>query len=244
MRLETSRICSLFALGLFASSLKAGELQTYTLDPVHTRIVFAIDHAGFSKAMGAISGSTGTLRFDRDDWRSAHLEVTVPLPRLDMGDAKWTAAVLASNLLDGKRHPETRFISNQIEPVDADHAKVCGDLTLRGVTRPLCMDVTLNALKRHPLPPFHRTAGFSATATLSRKDFGIDAWPKVIGDTVSLLIEAEAVRARAEPESTPPVEPGTTPPAEEGATGREPEPPVPASEEPEPVSPPPAGAHR
>ena len=59
------------------------------------------------------------------------------------------------------------------KPVDATHAKVCGELTLRGVTRPLCLDVTLNAVKRHPLPPFRRTAGFSATGALSRADFGI-----------------------------------------------------------------------
>ncbi len=176
-----------------------GRNGDYTLDPVHTRVVFTVEHAGFSKAMGTISGSTGTLRFDRDDWRSAQLDVTVPLTRLDLGDDKWNTAVLGSNLLDGKRYPEARFVSSTIEPVDADHAKVCGDLTLRGVTRPVCMDVTFNALKRHPLPPFRRTAGFSATATLSRKEFGIEAWPTVIGDSVSLMIEAEAVRGRRMP---------------------------------------------
>ena len=55
------------------------------------------------------------------------------------------------------------------------------------------MDVTFNQLKHHPLPPFRRTAGFSATTTISRKDFGITAWPGVIGDTVTLRIEAEAL---------------------------------------------------
>ena len=180
-----------------AGSAQAAGVETYAIDPVHTRVVFLVEHAGFSHAMGAISGSSGTLRFDRDDWRSASLDVTVPVSRLDLGDAKWNAAVLASNLLDAKRHPEARFVSQQVDGVDADHARVCGELTLRGVTGPLCMDVTFNALKRHPLPPFHRTAGFSATATLSRKAFGITAWPNVIGDEVRLLIEAEAVRHRA-----------------------------------------------
>jgi polyisoprenoid-binding protein YceI len=180
-----------------AGAANAAGPETYALDPVHTRVVFLVEHAGFSHAMGAVSGSSGTLRFDRDDWRSAQLDVTVPLTRLDLGDAKWNAAALASNLLDGKRYPEARFVSTQVEPVDAEHARVCGDLTLHGVTGPVCMEVTFNALKRHPLPPFRRTAGFSATATLSRKAFGIDAWPSVIGDEVKLLIEAEAVRSRA-----------------------------------------------
>lgn len=191
----------------------AGGADRYALDPVHTRVVFTVDHAGFSRALGTISGSTGTLLFDRDDWRSARLEVTVPLTRLDLGDAKWNAAVLAPGLLDGERHPQARFVSGRVEPVDADHARVCGELSLRGATRPVCLDVRFNALKRHPLPPFRQTAGFSATARLSRLEFGIDAWPTVIGDTVDLIIEAEAVRTRPqadEADAAPaPEEPGS-----------------------------------
>lgn len=175
--------------------VRAAGPVTYALDPMHTRVLFAISHAGFSKALGAVSGSTGTLLFDRDDWRSARLDVRVPVARLDLGDPKWNSAALAANLLDGERHPEARFVSRTVEPVDAEHAQVCGDLTLRTVTRPLCLDVTFNQLKRHPLPPFRRTVGFSATATLSRADYGIDAWKSVIGDCVELRIEAEAVRS-------------------------------------------------
>jgi polyisoprenoid-binding protein YceI len=208
-------VCAL-ALCALAPGARAAGSGTYALDPVHTRVMFAISHAGFSKALGTVSGSTGTLSFDRDDWRSARLDVRVPIARLDLGDAKWNAAALASGLLDGERHPEARFVSDRIEPVDADHAQVCGQLSLRGRTRPLCMDVTLNALKRHPLPPFRRTAGFSATATLSRAEFGIDAWKSVIGDSVELRIEAEAVRERnaGEPDDDAPAPSGpeTAPP--------------------------------
>ena len=197
-----------------AGAANAAGPETYSLDPVHTRVVFLVEHAGFSHAIGAVSGSSGTIRFDRDDWRSAQLDVTVPLTRLDLGDAKWNAAALASNLLDGKRYPEARFVSTQVEPIDAEHAKACGNLTLHGVTGPVCMEVTFNALKRHPLPPFRRTAGFSATATLSRKAFGIDAWPSVIGDEVKLLIEAEAVRSRAAQDGNEARDPIESAPAE------------------------------
>jgi polyisoprenoid-binding protein YceI len=237
-------VLAFVALASFASGTLAGELETYMLDPVHTRVVFTVEHAGFSKAMGTISGNTGTLRFDSDDWRSAQLDVTVPLTRLDLGNDKWNTAVLGSNLLDGKRYPEARFVSTTIEPVDADHAKVCGDLTLRGVTRPVCMDVTFNALKRHPLPPFRRTAGFSATATLSRKEFGIETWPTVIGDSVSLMIEAEAVRSRGDDDNAKPgapepeiVLPAESPPAEDDALPVEPDSPEPPSTEEQPKLP-------
>ncbi|GAB3364025.1 YceI family protein [Lysobacter rhizosphaerae] len=240
--------CLLACALLSAAGAAQAETATYSLDPVHTRVVFLVEHAGFSHAMGSISGSSGTLRFDRDDWRSAQVDVTVPLTRLDLGDAKWNASVLGTNLLDGKHHPEAHFVSNQVEGIDADHAMVCGDLTLRGVTQPVCMDVTFNALKRHPLPPFHRTAGFSATAVLSRKAFGMTAWPTVIGDEVKLLIEAEAARgqgegreapAAAEPapaeECQPDRESETAPPA---STDCQPSP-QPASPQPEPDQPPP-----
>jgi hypothetical protein len=87
-------------------------------------------------------------------------------------------------------------VSNRVEPVDASHAVVVGTLTLNGVAQEVRLDVTFNQLRHHPLPPFRRTAGFSATTMLSRKAFGITDWPSVIGDSVELRIEAEAVRAR------------------------------------------------
>lgn len=184
----------------------------YALDPVHTRVLFAIEHAGFSKALGTVSGSSGTLVFDPDDWTSARLQAQVPLQRLDLGDEKWNRAALARNLLDGERYPEARFVSTRIEPIDATHARVFGELSLHGVSREIALEVTLNALKRHPLPPFRRTVGFSATATLQRADFGIDAWPSVIGATVELRIEAEATRqGRAEPDGPAQAAPTDTP---------------------------------
>ncbi|WP_026143376.1 YceI family protein [Xanthomonas sacchari] len=216
---------SLVALLLALPGAALAAPAQYALDPVHTRVLFAIEHAGFSKALGTVSGSTGTLVFDPDDWRSARLQARVPLQRLDLGDEKWNRAALAHNLLDGEHYPEAQFVSTRVEPIDAQHAKVIGQLTLHGVTREVTLDVTLNAVKRHPLPPFRRTAGFSATTTLQRADFGISSWPSVIGGTVELRIEAEATReggVKAEPDpapGTPPAAPtdtSTAPAAQDG----------------------------
>lgn len=184
-------LCAL--LGAVANA--AGQVRTYALDPVHTRVMVAVDHAGFSRALATVSGSTGTLRFDPDAWESARLEARVPLQQLDLGDPDWNRAALASGLLDAGRHPEAVFTSQRVEPLSASRARIHGELTLRGVTRPVTLEATLNALKRHPMPPFRRTAGFSAVGMLSRSDFGITAWPGVIGDLVELRIEVEAVHA-------------------------------------------------
>jgi polyisoprenoid-binding protein YceI len=184
------------ALLLAAAAPAFAQAQRYELDPVHTRVMFALSHAGYSQAIGTVSGSTGTFAFDPQDWRSARVEVSVPMARLDLGDAKWNKAALAANLLNARDHPDATFSSSRIEPIDDRHASVFGTLTLHGVAREVKLDVTFNQLKRYPLPPFRRTVGFSATTAISRKDFGIDAWPTVIGDRVELRIEAEGRRAR------------------------------------------------
>lgn len=192
---RSARILALMVLPCLTISVPArAAAGEYQLDPVHTRVMFAVEHAGFSRAIGTVSGSSGTLIFDSDDWKAARLEVTVPLSRLDLGDEDWNRAVGKSSLLNVNDFPAATFTSTTIEPIDPQHASVYGLLTLRGVTREVKLDVTLNAVKRHPMPPFRRTAGFSATARISRADFGITAWKNVIGDDVELRIEAEAVR--------------------------------------------------
>jgi polyisoprenoid-binding protein YceI len=188
--LRATLLCLLAAAAFTARAERAH----YALDPVHTRVLFAVSHAGFSHALGTVSGTTGTLEFDPDDLGSAHVEASVPLARLELGDEKWNAA--ATKLLAAKAHPVATFVSTRVEPIDASHATVIGTLTLNGIAQEVRLDVTFNQLRRHPLPPFRRTAGFSATTMLSRKAFGITDWSSVIGDAVELRIEAEAARAR------------------------------------------------
>jgi polyisoprenoid-binding protein YceI len=167
----------------------------YAIDPVHTRVQFALDHAGFSRAIGTVSGSTGTIEFTPGDWSTARVDVSVPLQRLELGDAAWNRAALG--ILDADRHPVARFVSDRVEPIGPWAARVCGALTLHGATRDTCLDVQFNRLARYPLPPFHRVAGFSASGHLQRSDFGIDDWTSLVGDTVELRIEAEARQSGA-----------------------------------------------
>ena len=203
----------LFALVPATAGVRAEE-ATYTLDPVHTRVMFSVSHAGFSNPMGTISGTTGTLVFDPDDWSKARVEAKIPLQRLEFGDDKWNRAVLANTFLDAEHHPEAVFVSTKIEPIDATRATVIGTLTLRGVTRPVRLDVVLHQVKRHPMPPYRRTAGFSATGKLSRALFGINAWPSVVGDEVEIRLEVEAARSRggADDSAAPPAPATTMPP--------------------------------
>ena len=194
------RLSALLAL-LACLPAVAGEPARYAFDPVHTRVMFAIDHAGFSKAIGTISGSQGSLHFDVEDWASARLDVVVPMHRLDMGDSGWSASVFAPRFLDVKRHPQARFVATDgLQRQLANRGRACGQLTLRGVTRPLCLDIVMNKAGRYPLPPFRRTIGFSATATLKRSDYGMTSWQSLVGDDIELRIEAELFRQDGEDE--------------------------------------------
>lgn len=188
------RAGSAAALVLLAGIAAPGHAEParYALDPVHTRVLVVVGHAGYSKAMGTVSGSEGVLVHDPDDWRRSRIDASVPLSRLDFGDAGWNAAV--GRMLGTDAHPVARFVSGQGGATidDTGARALCGELTLHGVTRPLCMQVEANRLGRYPMPPFRLTAGFSATATLRRSDFGIDDWPRTVGDEVMLRIEAEA----------------------------------------------------
>jgi polyisoprenoid-binding protein YceI len=179
------------ALALLALAPGAVRAERFAIDPVHTRIGFQVSHAGFSSPIGTFSGARGTLDFEPADWGKSQVDVRVPVATLELGDAGWDKRILDGTFFDAKKYPEARFVSTQVEAQGKDEAIVTGDLTLHGVTRPLQLRVKFNKLARHPLT-FRRTAGFSATATLSRKDFGMDNWGKLVGDEVRLVLEVEA----------------------------------------------------
>ena len=183
------------ALALWLLPASPARAERFAIDPVHTRIAFQVSHAGFSFPVGSFSGASGVLDFDRADWKQARVEVKFPVSSLELGDAEWQRKILDPTFFDAKQFPEARFVSTKVEPTGTDTADVTGELSLHGVTRPVVLHVKLNALARHPLS-LRRTAGFSATGTLSRKDFGMEHWAKVVGDEVRLMLEVEATRDR------------------------------------------------
>ena len=203
--------CVFFALlATLATSTVAAKSEHFAIDPVHTRIVFKVDHLGYSKSIGTFSGANGTLDFDRDDWHSAKVSVAILLDKLDMGDPVWKDKVLSTSLLGVKQQPVARFVSTSVEPGTGDRALIHGTLSLHGHDSPVTLDAHLNALKRDSLT-FKRTIGFSATTTLSRKALQVDGYPDAIGDAVDVQIEVEAEVAKNQaPEAT------TAPPANGG----------------------------
>lgn len=178
--------------------------DAWRVDPVHTQILFMIDHQGFNRSLGLFKVSSGSLQFDPDDWTTARLDVSVDTASLLLGDAKWEEAVRSWRFLDVKRWPQARYRSRTVEKRDDGSALVRGELELHGKTRPLDLSFRLNKLANDPYT-FKRTAGFSATAAFARSDYGMDKVLSAVGDTVELRIEAAFVRDRdAKDDPAPP----------------------------------------
>lgn len=183
------------ALGVSAMTRAAASVPEWRLDPTHSRVVFDVDHAGFSYSLATLSAPTGRLRYDPEGWDGAEATIELAVDRLDFGDADWNRTMLGRRWFRAEDFPTIRFRSTRVEAIDARHARVHGELTVRATTAPVVLDVHRNGLRRHPLT-LRRTVGFSATAELDRRAFGLDGSPTLIGSTVRVRIEVEAVRTR------------------------------------------------
>ena len=173
-----------------AAAHAAGDGWRY--DTVHSQVVFSISHNGYSRPFGRLHIARGWLRFDPNDWSTAATELDIDLASLDMGDADWNKAVCKPALLDCANHRYAHFRSTGVERKDDRHGVLHGELTLRGVSRPLDLSFTFNRAAR-TIYDAHKVAGFSATGSLDRNDFGITAFPNSIGTHVSVWLELEAI---------------------------------------------------
>jgi polyisoprenoid-binding protein YceI len=191
----------LLPLMLFAGPAGA-KPEHFRIDPVHTRVAFQVSHAGFSNPIASFSKSQGELDFDPDDVAADKVDVRIPIATLDLGDSDWQGKILDATFFNAKKFPEAHFVSTQVEKTGDNAYTIDGTLTLHGVSHPVQLQATFNALKRHPLT-FRRSIGFSASATLKRSDFGMAAWKSLIGDEVHVLIEVEAQKASKTGEPEP-----------------------------------------
>ena len=168
------------------ANVVAGE---YKIDAGHTSVIFRISHLGFSGYMGRFNKTAGTLTIDKDITKST-LDVTIDAASIDTNNEKLEEEIRAKDVFDTATYPAITFKSTKLEPKDAIHGTVTGDLTFHGVTKPVTLDVTLNGVGAHPMSQ-KPTVGFSATGIIKRSDFGVAKWLPMVGDSVQLIIETE-----------------------------------------------------
>ena len=186
-----------------AIALPAGSAlaTTYTLDPDHTQVRFSWNHFGFSNP-GAVFGKLeGTLDYDEADPTRSSVQVTIPLNSINSNVPKLDAHLESADFFDAVKYPTATFRSTKVtKGTVPNHLEVAGDLSVHGATHPVTLDVTVNKVGEHPIRK-SAAAGFDATATVKRADFGITKYVPGVSDDISLHITVEAIEAKAYAES-------------------------------------------
>lgn len=176
--------------------------KSWNIDTSHSGINFSVRHMVVSKVRGRFAKFTGAIELNESELTGSTLEATIDAASIDTGTPERDAHLRSADFLDTEAFPAIRYRSRRIEALSDDRYRVIGDLSIRDVTREVPLEVEYGG--RAVDPWGNERVGFSARASLDRKEFGL-AWNQVleaggvlVGDRVDIDIELEAVRAAAE----------------------------------------------
>jgi polyisoprenoid-binding protein YceI len=189
----TKRLFLATALAL-ASFGASAEAVTYDIDPSHTVVLATWNHVGYSNPSANFGGASGTITYDAQAPENSSVKVTLPLSGLDSFVAKLDEHLRGSDFFDAAKFPEATFASTSVRAVGENRFEVAGTLTIKGISKPVVLDVVLNKAGPHPMGNVP-TIGFDATATVKRSDFDLAMGVPMVSDEVSLRITTEAQAA-------------------------------------------------
>lgn len=168
--------------------------EKYMLDASHSQIVFSYNHLGYSTNWGMFSGFEGEIDFDQENPAASSVSVSFPVRSMFTG---WEARFnhfMGEDFFGAGEDEMVTFTSTSIEVTGENTALITGDLTLNGMTKPVVLDARLNQASNHPMQE-KPWAGFDATTTLLRSDFGVGAFAPFVSDEVEVMISIEAMQA-------------------------------------------------
>ena len=191
---------------VLAPALALGQVSTWDFDSAHSHASFVVSHMVVSKVRGDFGKMTGTLTLDEKDPTKSKVEATIDATSIDTREPKRDEHLRSPDFFDVAKYPSITFKSAKVEKAK-DGLKVTGELTMRGVTKTVVLDV--KGPTAEIKDPWGKTRrGASATTKLNRQDYGV-AWSKliegggaVVGNEVAVEIELELVKqepAKAEP---------------------------------------------
>lgn len=165
------------------------EAGTYMVEPNHTQVMFSVSHFGFSTYSGLFQKASGSLTLDPAKVSDSKLDVSVMTDSVSTPSEKLTGELKSADWLDAGKFPEITFKSTKIEKTGAETAKVMGDLTLHGVTKPVTLEAKFFGAGGNPMSKKY-TAGFEVSGKIKRSDFGVKTFVPMISDEVDLKISA------------------------------------------------------
>lgn len=190
------------ALAGASASALADKVVTYAIDPTHTQVVFTWNHLGFSTPAAVFREVTGTIEGNQDNPGKSVVSVTMPVKSLDSFVPALNDHLIASGeFFKAKEHPNVTFKSSELRDVnrEAGTFKLVGNLTVNGITREVVLDARVNKTGAHPMPFYKgaEAAGFNATTTVKRSDFGMNQHVPYVSDELDVKITVEAIEAGA-----------------------------------------------
>jgi polyisoprenoid-binding protein YceI len=164
---------------------------TYAIDTKETLVRYGVMHMGFSEFWGTFPGATGTLTIDPQALASAKLDVTVPIVGIETTNRELDHELFSEEFFDAEKrgNDEMHFVSTAVTRTGERTAKVAGDLTIHGITKPVTLDVTFigagpNAFSKVP------TIGFKAEGVVKRSDFGLGKFVPIVSDATTITVSA------------------------------------------------------
>ena len=186
------------SLGLaaaIASSVTLAAPVNYKIDPTHTATVFSWNHFGFSTPSANFTDIQGTIKVDNAKPANSSVEVTIPLSSVNTNVVALDKEFQEEAWFNAAKYPNITFKSTKVETKDKKHFKITGDLTVKGVTKPVVLDAVLNKQGDHPMAKVP-AIGFNATTSFNRSAFGIGNYVPNVGDKITVNITTEATAAK------------------------------------------------
>ncbi len=186
------------SLGLavaLASSVTLAAPVDYKIDPTHTATVFSWNHFGFSTPSANFTDIQGVIKVDNAKPANSSVEVTIPLSSVNTNVPALDKEFQEEAWFNAAKYPNITFKSTKVETKDKKHFKITGDLTVKGVTKPVVLDAVLNKQGEHPMAKVP-AIGFNATTSFNRSAFGIGNYVPNVGDKITVNITTEATATK------------------------------------------------
>jgi polyisoprenoid-binding protein YceI len=161
----------------------------YTIEPHHTQVIFGVDHMGFTTYYGRFSDVSGRLVLSPRAPSTCKFEIHVSVSTISTTSETLDDELRGDQWFNSKKFPEIVFRSMNVTVTGQDTAKVAGNLTMHGLTKPVTLNVTFHGAGVNALDNKY-TVGFEASGHLKRSDFGINPNLPLVGDGVDLIISA------------------------------------------------------
>jgi polyisoprenoid-binding protein YceI len=164
--------------------------EKYDVDTTHSAVVFGWNHFGFSNPSARFDKIEGSLLLDKSDITKSTVSVSLPLAGIDTGVAKLDDELKGPEFFDSAKFPTITFKSTKVEKSGENGLRVTGDLTVHGVTKSVTLDGKVNKIGIFEIPGVMKApaAGFDATTTLKRSDFGVTKYLPLVSDEIPVRI--------------------------------------------------------